>query len=288
MTAIEQYVAPTSLEQAVACLRGGEVTILAGGTDLMPQSQAGRVPLRRTLMNIRRIPEMKGIAREDGALRIGALVTITELMESELIKAHFPVLVEVGDHFASDQIRNAGTIGGNINNASPAGDTLVPLLVLEAEVELASQPNGTLARRRVPLAQFFTGPGRTQRRPDELLTAVHVPMPPEGHFARFFKFGTRPALDISAISIGIAGVRDGDALRDVRVAFGAVAPTPVRAPRTEAALEGRHLDTETIAAAADAARDEVNPIDDVRATAWYRKELIHNMTRRMLDHVAQA
>lgn len=288
MTAIEQYVAPTSLEQAVACLQGGEVTILAGGTDLMPQSQAGRVPLRRTLMNIRRIPEMKGIAREDGALRIGALVTITELMESELIKAHFPVLVEVGDHFASDQIRNAGTIGGNINNASPAGDTLVPLLVLEAEVELASQPNGTMTTRRVPLAQFFTGPGRTQRRPDELLTAVYVPLPPPGHFARFFKFGTRPALDISAISIGIAGVRDGDVLRDVRVAFGAVAPTPVRAPHSEAALEGRSLDAETIAAAAAAARDEVNPIDDVRATAWYRKELIHNMTRRMLDHVAQA
>ncbi|HRQ46494.1 MAG TPA: xanthine dehydrogenase family protein subunit M [Rhodocyclaceae bacterium] len=288
MTAIEQYVAPTTLEQAVACLQAGEVTILAGGTDLMPQSQAGRVPLRRTLMNIRRIPEMQGIVREDGALRIGALVTITELMEHELVKAHFPVLVEVGDHFASDQIRNAGTVGGNINNASPAGDTLVPLLVLEAEVELASQPNGTLTTRRLPLAQFFTGPGRTQRRSDELLTAVYVPLPPPGHFARFFKFGTRPALDISAISIGIAGVRDGDAMRDVRVAFGAVAPTPVRAPGTEAALEGRRLDSETIAAAAGVARDEVNPIDDVRATAWYRKELIHNMTRRMLDHVAQA
>ena len=288
MTAIEQYVAPTTLEQAVACLQSGEVTILAGGTDLMPQSQAGRLPLRRTLMNIRRIPEMQGIVREDGALRIGALVTITELMEHDLVKAHFPVLVEMGDHFASDQIRNAGTVGGNINNASPAGDTLVPLLVLEAEVELASQPNGTLTTRRLPLAQFFTGPGRTQRRSDELLTAVYVPLPPPGHFARFFKFGTRPALDISAISIGIAGVRDGDALRNVRVAFGAVAPTPVRAPRTEATLEGRCLDAETIAAAAGVARDEVSPIDDVRATAWYRKELIHNMTRRMLDHVAQA
>lgn len=288
MTAIEQYVAPTSLEQAVACLHGGEVTILAGGTDLMPQSQAGRVPLRHTLMNIRRIPEMQGIAREGDALRIGALVTITELMENELVKAHFPVLVEAGDHFASDQIRNAGTLGGNINNASPAGDTLVPLLVLEAEVELASQADGRLATRRLPLAQFFTGPGSTRRRSDELLTAVHVPLPPPGHFARFFKFGTRPALDISAISIGVAGVRDGGVLGNVRVAFGAVAPTPVRAPRTEAALEGRRLDAETIAAAAGAARDEVNPIDDVRATAWYRKELIHNMTRRMLDHVAQA
>jgi len=121
-----------------------------------------------------------------------------------------------------------------------------------------------------------------------LLTGVRIPVPPDGHYARFFKFGTRPALDISAISIGIAGVRSGGALSNVRVAFGAVAPTAVRARQTEAALEGRRLDESTIARAAEAARDEVNPIDDVRASAWYRKELIHNMTRRMLDHAAQA
>ena len=288
MTAIQHYVAPTSLDEAVACLQAGEVTILAGGTDLMPQSQAGRVAFRPTLMNIRRVPELRGIVRDGEGLRIGALTTITELMRDEQVRAHFPVLVEVGDHFASDQIRNAGTIGGNINNASPAGDTLVPLLVLDAEVELASRPNGSVATRRLPLVDFFTGPGRTVRRPEELLTAVRVPLPPAGHLARFYKFGTRPALDISAISIGIAGVRDGACLRNVRVAFGAVAPTPVRAPKTEAALEGRPLDAETIATAAAVARDEVHPIDDVRASAWYRKELIHNMTRRMLDHVAQA
>src|SRR5690606_11057544 len=179
------------------------------------------------------------------------------------------------------------TLGGNVSNASPAGDTLVPLLVLDAEVELASASDAGTVWRRVPIADYFAGPGRTRRAASELLTGVRVPVPPAGHYARFFKFGTRPALDISAISIGIAGVLDGGALSNVRVAFGAVAPTPVRARRTEQALEGQRLDAATIARAAETVRDEVNPIDDVRSSAWYRKELIHNMTRRMLDHAAQ-
>ncbi|NMG27760.1 FAD binding domain-containing protein [Aromatoleum evansii] len=288
MTAIERYAAPQNLDEALGILQQGEVTILAGGTDLMPQTKAGRIAFKPTLMNIGRIAGLKGVTLDGEHLRIGALTTISELLRDPLVAQHAAVLAEACDHFASDQIRNAGTLGGNINNASPAGDTLVPLIVLDAEVELASKPNGSVATRRMPLAEFFTGPGRTKRAANELLTAVRIPLPKPGHVARFYKFGTRPALDISTISIGIAGIKRDGALTDTRVAFGAVAPTPVRAPRTEAALEGRRLDAAAIEAAADAARDEVNPIDDVRASAWYRKELIHNMTRRMLDHVAHA
>ncbi|NMF89402.1 FAD binding domain-containing protein [Aromatoleum petrolei] len=288
MTAIERYAAPQSLDEALGILQQDEVTILAGGTDLMPQTKAGRIGFKPTLMNIGRVAGLKGVTLDGQHLRIGALTTISELLRDPLIAQHAPVLAEACDHFASDQIRNAGTLGGNINNASPAGDTLVPLIVLDAEVELASKPNGSVTTRRMPLAEFFTGPGRTKRAANELLTAVRIPLPKPGHVARFYKFGTRPALDISTISIGIAGIKRDGALTDTRVAFGAVAPTPVRAPRTEAALEGRRLNAEAIEAAADAARDEVSPIDDVRASAWYRKELIHNMTRRMLDHVAHA
>jgi CO/xanthine dehydrogenase FAD-binding subunit len=287
MNAIEHYLAPTSLAQALECLRQGEATVLAGGTDLMPQSASGKLKFKPTLMNIQRVPELKGIARDGDTIRIGALVTVTDIMRDALVQKFFPVLVEAGDHFASDQIRNAATLGGNVNNASPAGDLLVPLLVLEAEVELAAKPNGQMMLRRLPIADFFVGPGKTKRAANELLTGVLIPLPPANHFARFFKFGTRPALDISAISIGIAGVRRDGVLSQVRVAFGAVAPTPVRAPRTEAALEGRRLDRATIDAAAETAQNEVKPIDDVRASAWYRRELIRNMTKRMLD-VAQA
>ena len=281
MTELKHYFAPTSLDQAVERLKDGDVTILAGGTDLTPQTQAGRVKFKHTLMNIHHIPQLSGI-------RIGALATITEIMEHPLIKEHLPVLVEACDHFASDQIRNAGTIGGNICNASPAGDMLIPLLVLDACVELASMPENKIYRHCMPISTFFTGPGKTRKSLCELVTGVRIPVPGADHVSRFYKHGTRPALDISTISIGVAGTLKDGVLSRVRVAFGAVAATPVRASRTEEVLEGRHLDAAAIEAAAIAARDEVTPIDDVRATAWYRKEMIHNMTKRMLTHVAQA
>jgi xanthine dehydrogenase FAD-binding subunit len=140
----------------------------------------------------------------------------------------------------------------------------------------------------MPISTFFTGPGKTRKSLCELVTGVRIPVPGAHHVSRFYKHGTRPALDISTISIGFAADRQDGVLTNVRVAFGAVAPTPLRATATESALEGRHLDAATIEAAAIAARDEVNPIDDVRATAWYRKEMIHNMTKRMLENVAQA
>jgi CO/xanthine dehydrogenase FAD-binding subunit len=288
MTEMKRYFAPTNLDQAVECLKGGNVTILAGGTDLTPQSQAGRIKFRETLMNIRHVPQLSGITLEGNEIRIGALATITEIMEHPLVREHLPVLVEACDHFASDQIRNAGTIGGNICNASPAGDMLIPLLVLDACVELASMPENKIYRHCMPISTFFTGPGKTRKSLCELVTGVRIPVPGADHVSRFYKHGTRPALDISTISIGVAGTLKDGVLSGVRVAFGAVAATPVRASRTEEVLEGRHLDAAAIEAAAIAARDEVTPIDDVRATAWYRKEMIHNMTKRMLTHVAQA
>lgn len=293
MTIVESaaghYLVPATLQEALDCLRdAGDVTILAGGTDLMVQASIGRRRIGATLLNIRRISALRGVIRQDSSIHIGALTTITQLMNDPLVRAHLPILAQAGNHFASDQIRNAGTIGGNISNASPAGDTLVPLLVLDARVELARVGDNGIERRCMPVAEYFTGPGRTQRASSELLTGVRIPIPPSGHYARFLKFGTRPALDISTVSIAIAAIRGDRTLDDVRVAFGAVAPTPVRAPRTEAALNGQQLDEAAIARVARIAGDEVSPIDDVRASAWYRKELIHNLTRRMLEHAAQA
>jgi xanthine dehydrogenase FAD-binding subunit len=284
---IEEYWAPTTLPAALEQLRGGDVTILAAGTDLMPQTNAGRVAFKRGLLNIQRIAELHRIERHDGELRIGALATIGELMRDPLVREHCGILVEACDHFASDQLRNAATLGGNVCNASPAGDTLVPLLVLDAAAELASMPDGRVETRLVPLSEFFVGPGKTTRAPNELLSAIRIALPPRGFVGRFFKFGTRPALDIAAIAIGVGGVRAGRVLNDARIAYGAVAPVPMRARRTEAALEGTVLDAAAIERIAGVARDEVRPIDDVRASAWYRRELVFNMTRRMLDDVAQ-
>lgn len=287
MAGVQTYRVPTSLAEAAEIMRAGNVTVLAGGTDLMPQTRAGRVAFQPVLMNIRRVPELKGIADEGGVVRLGALVTITELLDSALVRERLGLLWQACDHFASDQIRNAATLGGNLCNASPAGDTLVPLLALEATVVLASRPNGTTAMRRVPLGEFFTGPGRTSRAPAELLAAVEVAVPPAGFAGVFYKHGTRPGLDISTISIAAGARRDGGRLRDVRIALGAVAPTPIRAPRSEAALEDRVPDSAAIEAAARTALEEIRPISDVRASDWYRRELVFNMLKRTLAHVGQ-
>ena len=287
MLPIQTYQVPKSLEEATEILRAGNVTLFAGGTDVMPQTRAGRMKLQPVLMNLRRVPELRGIDEEGGVVRLGALVTITEMLESALVRDRLNLLWQSCDHFASDQIRNAATVGGNVCNASPAGDTLVPLLALNARAVLAAKPNGALQVRRVPLTEFFLGPGRTCRAPSELLAAVEVPLPPAGFAGEFYKHGTRPGLDISAIAIALGARRDGRVLRDVRVAFGSVAPTPVRAPRTESTLEGRTVDAALLETAARTALEEVHPISDVRATDWYRRELIRNMLKRVLTHVCQ-
>lgn len=285
MTKVERYLVPRTIDEAAEGLRDGNVTILAGGTDLMPQSKSGKTALRADLMNIRHVEGLRGIRRTAGGFRIGALTTITELRDSPEIKAELPALWEASDHFASDQIRNAATIGGNLVNASPAGDTLVPLLVFDARVVLVSRPDGVLRSRSVPVAEFLVGPGKTSRRPNELLTGIELDAPPSSFISRFFKFGTRPALDISTISIGLGGVSEGKGLRDARVAVGAVAATAIRAPHVEEAIEGKVLDKATIAAAATAAARDIRPISDVRASDWYRHELVHNMLERVLSDV---
>lgn len=284
---IEHYWAPQTLPEALEHLRASDVTILAGGTDLMVQTHAGRARLGSGLLNIRRLGALHTIERDGEGVSIGALCTMNELQRDPLIQQHFDILLQACDHFASDQLRNNATIGGNVCNASPAGDSLVPLLVLDVQVELQSKPNGSVLARRVPLAEFIAGPGKTRRGAHELVTALWLPLPKPGFVGRFYKFGTRPALDISAISIGIGGVRQGQTLTGVRLAYGAVAATPMRCTGAEAVLEGQPLDERTIQAVAAAARDEIRPIDDVRASAWYRRELVHNMTLRMLQDESQ-
>ena len=257
--------------------------MFAGGTDIVPQTRAGVRPFERSLINISRVAGLRGVSRDGGNIRIGALTTVTNILESALLKEDAPVLVDAADRFASGQVRNVATLGGNLCNASPAGDLAIPLLLLDAEVELASQARGA---RTLPLSNFFLGPGKTRRESDEVLSGAQFEVPAEGFAARFIKFGTRPALDIAVVSVGVAGIRESGALRQARVAFGAVAATPMRGKKTEAFLEGRVLDEDTIAAAAILARDEITPISDVRGSAWYRRQLVGTLIERALRDVA--
>jgi CO/xanthine dehydrogenase FAD-binding subunit len=291
MSGVQRYLAPTRLAQALAALaQPGGATVLAGGTDLMPQTNAARVRPAPLLLNIRRVPGLAGVTRDGDTLVIGALTTIEELRTDDLVHRSAPLLAQACERFASEQIRNAATLGGNLCNASPAGDTLTPLLALDAEVELASLADaGEVRTRRMPIDRFFAGPGRTERASDELLTAVRVPVASAGQVWHFEKAGTRIGLDISTISIALAARRDTDgALHDVRIALGAVGPVPLRAHAAEALLEGRQPDETLASTAARAAADAVTPIDDVRASAWYRRELVHNLTRRTIEDVASA
>jgi CO/xanthine dehydrogenase FAD-binding subunit len=279
------YVAPRRLDEALQVMADGDATLLCGGTDLAPQTESGTRQYKSKLLNIRRIEELGGIAAKGGEIRIGATTTVSEIRRSAVLADIAPVLVQAAERFASEQIRNAASVGGNICNASPAGDMIPPLLVLGAAVELACWQGGAVQTRRVPLEQFFVRPGRTVMRAEELLTAVVFDRPQADFVARFRKSGPRPALEISTVSVALGARLAGGRLSDVRVAMGSVAPTPLRARHVEAALEGKPLDAATIAAAVAATAQDAKPIDDVRASAWYRGHLVKVFVEEVLNDV---
>ena len=287
MSEIENYLSPLNLDEALQAMVGGDVTVFCGGTDLIPQTDTGLRKYAATLLNIRRIDGLSEIDASDGKIRIGALTTVSEIKDDQMINDLAPVLVEAADQFASDQIRNAASLGGNICNASPAGDMIIPLLVLDAVVELASWQDDAVQTRLVALKEFFTAPGKTVKQDNELLTTIVFDIPPAGFVAHFRKSGPRPALEISTVSVGIGGNLENGLFNNVRVALGSVAPTPLRARNVETALEGRLLDADTIKAAADSAGEDATPIDDIRGSAWYRSHLVRVFIEEVLNDVLE-
>lgn len=239
------------------------LTPLAGCTDLYVFLQFGTLPDHRFL-NIWQLDELRRIRRRGSRVSIGALATYTALRRSLLIRRELPILAEAAREIGGAQIQNRGTIGGNIANGSPAGDTLPVLAVAEAVVVLRSLAE----ERRIPFNEFYTGYRQNVMRSDELIVAIEVD-PIEGE-QWFRKVGTRAAQAISKIVM--AGVRSARP----RIALGSVAPTVVRLPRTEAVLAGGS----SIADAARTLEAEIQPIDDVRSTAEYRRRVASNLLRR--------
>ncbi|MBT4017383.1 MAG: xanthine dehydrogenase family protein subunit M [Alphaproteobacteria bacterium] len=286
MIEYENYVAATSVAEATKTLAEGNATVVAGGTDLMVQTAASGRGANTTLLNIRRISDLRGVALDGGRVTIGALTTITDLLTDGVVADAASILADTANRFASNQIRNMATVGGNICNASPAGDMIIPLLVLDADVELSAWRDGAVTTRAVALNEFFTGPGKCVKTEDELLTSISFNRPAEGFVGQFGKTGPRPALEISMVSVGVGGIVDNGGLTNARVVYGAVAPTPIRAAKTEAALEGLSLNEASIQSVLDVADSEVNPISDVRASDWYRRHLVRVMTQEVLQNVA--
>jgi CO/xanthine dehydrogenase FAD-binding subunit len=216
-------------------------------------------------------------------MRLGALTTLTTVLESPLLSGAATGLRAAAADFGSPLTRNRATLGGNIADASPAADTAVPLLALDASVELHSARRG---QRTLPLAEFFLAPRRTRRAPDELLTALTWPTPPSTATGGFVKLALRDAMAVAIVSVGVVLEWQGDVCQRGRIALGAVAPTPVRALRGEALLAGQRLDAERIAACANACAADASPIDDVRGSAGYRRQMITVLVRRLLTQAA--
>jgi CO/xanthine dehydrogenase FAD-binding subunit len=271
---------PTRLAAAYALLAdasGAPWRPLAGGTDLMVQmtGEIGELPER--VLDIWALDELRGINVEADALVIGALTTYTELRRSPVVAEFVPALVEAAATIGAAQIQNRGTIGGNVVNASPAGDTLPVLLALGAGMVLGS----ATGERTVHADDFWPSYRTTARRDDELLLRVRIPLTPDRQ-VRFRKIGTRRAQAISKVVMALAWTSTGEAWTDVRLALGSVAATTVRVAATERVLEGIRPSPETADAAVEALTAELMPIDDVRSTAAYRRLVAGRVLHRLI------
>lgn len=273
------YVKPKTLDEASALLRqhNGNARPFAGATDLLIRIERGFLH-PRVVVDVKELPGLRDLLITDsGWLRIGAAVTMNEIVSHLDVRRHYPLLAEACNTVGSYQLRNRATVGGNLCNASPAADSAPALLCYEAEVVLHG-PDGT---RRLALEQFFLGPGQTALQPGELLTAVEVPPPPAGAVGHFLKLGRTPLGDISVISVAVLGWPDASQPSGTawRIALGAVAPTPLRAPEAERLLS-QDTSTDGLEAASRVAAATARPIDDIRASAAYRRDMVRVFTHR--------
>ena len=275
---------PASLDEAYAALASStaddQLTPIAGGTDLMVRisGEIGAPPTR--MLDLSRLDELRGITMDRGAVVLGARTTYTDIRSSSVCREHLPALVEAAATIGAAQIQNRGTLGGNIANASPAGDTLPVLLALDAEIVVG----GPRGERTIAATDVWVAYRRTALAPDELILRVRIPIGGRRE-ALFRKIGTRRAQAISKVVLALAwrsGGGSGSAWRDVRVALGSVADRPIRARATEAVLEGATPTPETADAAAEALAAEIHPIDDVRSTAEYRRAVAARALHRMV------
>lgn len=248
----------------------------AGGTDLMVLLEAGKLA-HKQFISLWHLPELRGITVSDDSITLGAMTTYSQIQAHPVLQSEFPLLCQAASWTGSVAIQNRGTIGGNIANASPAADSLPALLVYEAELELISA-NGV---RRIPYQGFHTGYKQLALRNDELIKAIRLPRTTTDQINKWIqhsrKVGTRKAQAISKVCIAALAHIADNTIHDLRLAFGSVAPVPVRCVQTEAALRGRTIDDAMIAAARTALVNEITPIDDVRSTAAYRLRVAANL-----------
>jgi CO/xanthine dehydrogenase FAD-binding subunit len=272
------YHTPETLVEALSLLErlDGRARLIAGGTDLLLKMRAG-VLAPPVLINIKRLPELKGIEFDEReGLRLGALATVREWARAGAIKSHYPVVAQAAGLMASEQVRSLATLGGNLCNAAPSADLAPPLIALDATAEVV----GPAGERTLPLADFFLGPGQTVLQSGELLRAIRLP-PPRGR-AVYWRHTPRAAMDIAVAAAAVWLLFEGAVCREARLVLGAVAPIPLRVHQAEAELTGRPLTPDSAERAAAAAAAGCSPIDDIRASAAYRRRIVAVLVRRGL------
>ncbi len=275
------YFAPQSLSGAVSLLRrfGNKASLLAGGTDLLLRLER-KLIAPRAIVDLKKVRALTGIKSGPTGLRIGALALMDEIASSSGVLERYGILAKGAAAVGSIQTRNRATLGGNHCNASPAADSAPPLIALGAHARIV----GVKGTREVSLEEFFLAPGKTCLQRNELLKEIVIPAPPRrcgGSFQRC----TRTAMDIALVNCAVflSLKPKNDIIRDIRIALGAVAPTPVRVRSAEEALIGNNPDEKTIEEAASRAAASASPIDDVRSSAAYRRDIVRVLTRRAIE-----
>jgi CO/xanthine dehydrogenase FAD-binding subunit len=273
---------PGDLTEALAFLSNepGVWKPFAGGTDLMVLFEAGKLTHKK-FVNIWNLPELRGIEVTTEHITLGALTTYTEVQANETLQEEFPMLCQAASETGGLAIQNRGTLGGNIANASPAGDSPPALLVYDAELELVS----TSGARFIPYHGFHTGYKQMLMRADELIKNIRLPRRTEMRHHYYRKVGTRKAQAISKICFAGVAQMDGDRIKDVRIALGSVAPVVVRCQKTEGVLRNQKVDAATVSAARAELAREISPIDDIRSTANYRLRVALNVLEDFLTNM---
>lgn len=279
------HLAPKTVEEACSLLSKykGKAKVIAGGTDLLP-AMRNREVTPAYIINVRSIPNLDYIHYTDAeGLKIGALATLYDIESSPIIREKFAMVADAASKIGTPQVRNMGTIGGNLCNAAPSADTAPPLIGLEAKAKI----NGPNRERVIALEEFFIGPGENALQADEILTEIQIPNPPPHTRGVYLKLPARTMVDLAVVGVAVVVTLDDKerSIVDAKIVLGAVAPTPVRARQAEDIIKSKAISRELIEKAAEAAAGEAKPISDLRGSASYRKEMVNTLTKRAIRQV---
>jgi len=283
----QEYFAPQKIEEALEILSryGKEIKVIAGGTDLLVQYY-DRLYEVNGWLDLRNIKELKEIKIYKDKMEIRAMVTHAQLEKSEDIRKYFPILSQAAADIGSPQIRNQGTIGGNIVNASPAGDLLPPLIAYKAKFKLLSSKDESI----IPVEEFFIGPKETILKPEQLLAQIVLPLPNKRTYGSWIKIGKRKAVIIATITIALVIEMDEDnkIIKDVRTCLGSVAPTPIEIKEVRAKMIGKKFNQLDFNQLGQLVEDKISPIDDIRGTREYRNDVAKEIMINALEKINSA